>query len=179
MPSTEKLQWTAVTSTNWQASEHDSPLQQCTAFFFFFLMKCPHYFVFRCHRYLTNCTLQRRRPTYSENEVLCKDIVGSHSSSTASTGGYFWNAIRDTKKPFTLTCSASEKCICLHNGCCCRIKTARQYWHQLLTRPLLSKLFTFWLHPFHSLIWKWKKKKKTPAAGCFYRLASRREHHPG
>ena len=58
-------------------------------FFFFFLssIKCSH----QLH-------LTVQRTTYSENEVQCRDTVGSHSSSTASTEGYFWNVIRGKKK---------------------------------------------------------------------------------
>lgn len=124
--------------------------------FFFFLMKCSHYFVFR---YLTNCTLQCRRPTYSENEVLCKDTVGSHSSSTESTGGYFWNAIR-SEKPLLLHALWVRNVFVCIMALVVELKLTDSIKHQLLTRPLLRKLFTFWLHPFHSLIWNWKKKKK-------------------
>lgn len=57
-------------------------------FFFFFLILNVH----------TNVHLTVQRTTYSENEVLCKDTVGSHRSSTTSTEGYFWNVIRGKKK---------------------------------------------------------------------------------
>lgn len=55
--------------------------------------------------------LAAQKTTYAENEVLCKDIVGSHSSSTMSTEGYFWNIIR--KKTLTVTWILSDKSKCL------------------------------------------------------------------
>lgn len=95
--------------------------------------------------------------TYSENEVLCKDTVGSHSSSTVSREGYFWNIIRGGGET-ALTERSVFACI--------------QHRQQKNIILLWNKNNL----PFASThLIAWPGEKRAPAAGCFCRFASRRE----
>lgn len=57
--------------------------------------KCASVVVFSRYLCSHQLHLAGQKATYSENEVLYKDIVGSHSSSTVYTEGYAWNVIRN------------------------------------------------------------------------------------
>lgn len=81
-------------SDKWHASGHESPLQQCTAQVIS-LLQCASVVVFSRYLCSHQLHLAGQKATYSENEVLYKDIVGSHSSSTVYTEGYAWNVIRN------------------------------------------------------------------------------------
>lgn len=73
-------------------NKYELVLQHCTAQAML-LLQCVRIFFFLLSIYIPpNCTSLVKRITYFENEVLCKDTLVSHSSSTTHTKGYAWNA---------------------------------------------------------------------------------------
>lgn len=112
-----------------------------------FHVKLSHYFVCLPHCYLNHCALQCRR----QFTLRMKSWANIVLVLVWRTEGYFWNAI--WKKRWV------KKCICLHDTCPMywndRLPHIRHQLHESQHSPgHCNRKFTFWLDPFHSLIWK-------------------------